>query len=280
LSREFAGESAFTPLRTQTADAQGDASWRLSLARTVTYRVEFAGDTMWAAATSDATVRVRPKLVLSVTGSDSVFTGDRLTVRLRVSPSHPGGTVDLQLWDGKAAGWTQLSTLTLGGDSRASCIWRPDRPGRLRIRAHMAADVDHVSGWSAPWEQRVLDPRNPYGVPTKPAHLIVVDLSEYHLYYHEHGRIVRSFDCVLGRPSLPTPRGHFRIYAMDAHMYGPYGPRRMRYLSAYAIHGTNEPWLLSRFPRNFSHGCTRLSNANILWLFDRCDVGTQVWNVP
>jgi lipoprotein-anchoring transpeptidase ErfK/SrfK len=63
-------------------------------------------------------------------------------------------------------------------------------------------------------------------------------------------------------------------------MYGPYGPRRMRYLGAYAIHGTNEPWLLSRSPRNYSHGCTRLSNPHILWLFDRVHVGTPVWNVP
>jgi len=92
--------------------------------------------------------------------------------------------------------------------------------------------------------------------------------------------VVRVFDCVLGRPSLPTPRGHYRIYAKDAHMYGPYGPRRMRYLGAYAIHGTNEPWLLGRYPRNYSHGCTRLSNAHILWLFDRVPVGTPVWNVP
>ena len=96
----------------------------------------------------------------------------------------------------------------------------------------------------------------------------------------EHGWVVRVFDCVLGRPALPTPLGHFRIYAKDPHMGGPYGPRRMRYLGLYAIHGTDEPWLLHRFPRNYSHGCTRLSDAHILWLYPRCPVGTPVWNVP
>ena len=115
---------------------------------------------------------------------------------------------------------------------------------------------------------------------TGPAHYIVVDRSQYKLYYMEHGILKRVFDCVLGRPSLPTPLGHFRIYAKDPHMSGPYGPRRMRYLGEYAIHGTDEPWLLGRFPRNYSHGCTRLSNTHILWLFARVPVGTPVWNVP
>ncbi len=95
---------------------------------------------------------------------------------------------------------------------------------------------------------QVFDPRNPYGVPTGPAHYIVVDRSQYKLYYMEHGILKKVFDCVLGRPSLPTPLGHFRIYAKDPHMGGPYGPRRMRYLGEYAIHGTDEPWLLGRYP--------------------------------
>ena len=127
-------------------------------------------------------------------------------------------------------------------------------------------------------EGRVYD-SNPYGVPTKYPHLILVDLSQYKLYYHEYGNVVRVFSCVLGRPSLPTPRGHFRIYAKDPHMGGPYGPFRMRYLGLYAIHGTNEPWLLERHPET-THGCTRLANANITWLYSRVHVGTPVWNVP
>jgi hypothetical protein len=281
LTRAYVGEGGFTSLGARVTDEHGDARWRATLERNATYRVEFAGDSTWAGATADVAVRVRPNVLLAVTHQgDSLFTGDRLTLRVRVTPSHPGGPVELQRWDEAASAWTLLHAVTLGADSRANVVERAQQAGVLRLRARVAADVEHASGWSAAWEQRVLDPRNPYGVPTKAARVIVVDLSEFRLFYHEHGRIVRAFDCVLGRPSLPTPQGHFRIYAMDARMYGPYGPRRMRYLGAYAIHGTNEPWLLGRFPRNFSHGCTRLSNANILWLFARCRVGTPVWNVP
>ena len=280
VARRYAGESEYTWLRTLTTDADGAASWEPRAQRTVSYRVEFAGDATFAAAGAEATVSVRPRVVLSTSSMGTVFTGDRVTVRVEVSPAHPGGTVELEQWDGAAGEWRVLQSLALGGDSRAQWVWRPENAGRQRLRARIVADAEHVAGASGVRKLEVFDASNPYGVPSKYPHLILIDLSQYKLYYYERGRVVRVFDCVLGRPSLPTPRGHYRIYAKDAHMYGPYGPRRMRYLGAYAIHGTNEPWLLSRYPRNYSHGCTRLSNPHILWLFDRVHVGTPVWNVP
>jgi hypothetical protein len=280
LSRRRAGESVFRPLAVLTADAHGNADWLAQPARSATYRVEYAGDASWAPASAEVAVRVRPAIELTLIPDDMVVKGRRVSARVRVTPAHPGGLVDLQLWDRATKAWTVVSTLTLGSDSRARSSWTTDTVGRLRVRVHMAADVDHAAGGSKVKGLRVLDPRNPYGVPARYPHLILVDLSKYKLYYHEYGKIVRVFDCVLGRPSLPTPRGHFRIYAKDPVMGGPYGPRRMRYLGDYAIHGTDEPWLLNRFPRNYSHGCTRLSNAHILWLFSRVHVGTPVWNVP
>ena len=280
VGRKYAGESEFTPLRVLTTDAEGVASWEVRLQRTVAYRVEFAGDATAAAASAEVTVSVRPRVILSTSSAGTVFTGGRVHVRVEVSPAHPGGAVQIETWDGAAGAWRVLQSLTLGGDSRAQWEWRPQDTGRQRLRARMAADADHAAGVSTVCKLEVFDASNPYGVPRTYPHLILIDLSQYKLYYYEHGRVVRVFDCVLGRPSLPTPRGHFHIYAKDAHMYGAYGPRRMRYLGAYAIHGTNEPWLLSRFPRNYSHGCTRLSNAHILWLFERVNVGTPVWNVP
>jgi len=280
VARRYVGESDFTWLRTLTTDADGAASWEPRSRRTVSYRVEFAGDATFAAASAEATVSVRPRVVLSTSSAGTVFTGDRVTVRVEVSPARPGGAVELEQWDGAAREWRVLQSLALGDDSRAQGVWRPENAGRQRLRARIAADAEHVAGVSGVRSLKVFDASNPYGVPGKYPHLILIDLSQYKLYYYERGRVVKVFDCVLGRPSLPTPRGHYKIYAKDPNMYGPYGPRRMRYLGAYAIHGTNEPWLLSRYPRNYSHGCTRLSNPHILWLFDRVHVGTPVWNVP
>ncbi|MCX6364575.1 MAG: L,D-transpeptidase [Actinobacteria bacterium] len=280
LSRRYAGDVEFTWLRTLTSDADGAASWEPRSRRTVAYRVEFAGDATYAAAGAETTVSVRPRVALTTYSAGTVFTGDRVSVSVKVSPARPGGTIELEQWDGVAGEWRALQSLTLGGGSRAQWMWRPEVTGRQKLRARIAADADHAAAVSGVRTLEVFDASNPYGVPSTYPHLILVDRSQYKLYYYERGRVVKVFDCVLGRPSLPTPLGHYKIYAKDAHMYGPYGPRRMRYLGAYAIHGTNEPWLLSRSPRNYSHGCTRLSNPHILWLFDRVHVGTPVWNVP
>ena len=141
-----------------------------------------------------------------------------------------------------------------------------------------AADAEHLEGQSA--EQRVLVIKpNPYHVPIDAKAMIVVDISQYRMHFFSGGVEVRSFPCVTGRPSLPTPIGHFKIYARGMYPGGPYGARIMSYHPPCAIHGTNEPWLLSKFPRNFSHGCTRLYNSDAIWLYDRAPLGTPVWNV-
>jgi lipoprotein-anchoring transpeptidase ErfK/SrfK len=157
-------------------------------------------------------------------------------------------------------------------------LWRADQVGRQRFRVRMAADTEHAAGISRARQILVRKP-NPYRVPVSAKRIIVVDRSKYRLYFFSYGRQIKSFPCVLGRPSLPTPTGHFRIYAKGMWPGGPFGARIMSYHSPYAIHGTNEPHLLNRFPRNYSHGCTRLANANAIWLFDHAPVGTPVWNV-
>lgn len=274
LSHMRAGESGFTLLRTLIAGADGVVSWQTQPELTTTYRVEFAESGTWSAAAAETTISVQPRLTLTAT--EHVYEGRSVSFSAGVFPAHPGATVELQrLVDGV---WTPWQTLTLNAASRAVYRWASDARGSFAFRLAMPTDAEHGAGASAKRVVTVMH-ANPYGVPAGLAHIVVVDKSEYRLYYIEYGRIVRVFDCVLGKPSTPTPVGHYRIYAKDAHMYGPYGPRRMRYMGAYAIHGTNEPWLLTRWPRGYSHGCTRLSNTNIVWLFSRLHVGTPVWNV-
>lgn len=280
LSRAYAGDGVFVPVGTLVADGSGNAAWTESPAYSAIYRVEFAGDGTWAAATAEAAVTVRARVSFSTSAGSKVDIGDRVTVKVSVAPVISAGGVDVQEWSEEAGSWDTLATLTLDAQARAEWVWRPQDTGRHRLRARLAASASSPVAVSGVRSVRVYDSSDPYGVPDSYPHLILVDLSQYKLYYYEHGRVIRVFDCVLGRPSLPTPRGHFRIYAKDPDMYGAYGPRRLRYLGAYAVHGTNEPWLLNRWPRNYSHGCTRLSNEHILWLYDRVHVGTPVWNVP
>ncbi len=275
LSRWIAGTEGFVPLATVVAGPDGSCSQTFRPSRTSTYRVEFAGDATWAAAAAEVAVTVRPRLRL-VASETLAYEGQNLTLEARVRPAHPGAVVVAQRFADGA--WTHLRTLTLDDASRAVFRWRADELGKHQFRLVMAADAAHEEGVGEPASITV-EKGNRWGAPLGAPRFIVVDKSEYRLYYLEYGRVVRSFVCVLGKPSTPTPLGRFRIYAMDGNMYGPYGPRRMRYLGAYAIHGTNEPWLLTHWPRAYSHGCTRLANANILWLFARCSEGTPVWNV-
>jgi L,D-transpeptidase catalytic domain. len=227
LSRRYVGGSEFTPLRSVTTDAHGDLSWAVWPQGSATYKVEFAGTAEWAPAYAEARVEVRPKVTLTTTADGTIFTGDRVTLRVRVAPDRPGGVVEVQRWDSGVGTWAVLKSLTLDGDSKARWVWRPSQAGRQKLRARIAADAEHVAAVSGVRRLEVFDASNPYGVPSKYPHLILVDISQYKLYYYERGRVVRVFDCVLGRPSLPTPRGHYHIYAKDAHTAHAL-PRRLR----------------------------------------------------
>ena len=274
LSASAAGESAFTPLAETTTGTDGSVAFSESPTTTTTYQVDLAGSADWAPAFAQTSVTVAPRVTL--TAPAAVFGWRVVRFAVTVSPQRPGAAVVLERRRGHV--WTPWHKLTLGADSTVAARFRATAVGRFAFRVVIAADAGHSAGASAGIAVRVKSP-NSYGVPLAAAHFIVVDKSQYRLYYLEHGWVVKVFDCVLGRPALPTPLGHFHIYAKDPHMGGPYGPRRMRYLGLYAIHGTDEPWLLRRFPRNYSHGCTRLSDVHILWLYPRCPVGTAVWNV-
>ena len=275
LQRRPAGATEFVSCQALVTDGRGVATCRVAPRATTAYAVSFAGDAQLAPASAETTVTVRPRLRLTATAA--VYRGARARLHLRVAPMHPGAAVAIEQRRGGA--WTVWRTVTLGADSGATCWWPAASAGRESFRAVMAADDAHAAGASGVCRVRV-SPPNPYRVPVTAPRIVVVDLSQYRLSFFSYGREVRSFPCVLGRPSLPTPRGHFRIYAKGMNPGGPYGARIMSYHPPCAIHGTNEPWLLSRFPRDFSHGCTRLSNANAIWLYDHCPLGTPVWNVP
>jgi hypothetical protein len=270
--RRRASDDQFVNVAEVVAGADGSARFTVRPPETTLYRAEQAGGF------AEVSVAVRPIVTLTVTAPTPLIETQRARYTVSVRPAHAGATVRLARWTGEA--WVTLKNVTLGSDSARTVGLPAGAPGKLAVRAEMAADAEHLAANSHAWKRTVYDKSNPWGVPAKYAHLILVSVHHYKLYYYEHGVVVRVFDCVTGRPSLPTPLGHYRIYAKDPHIGGPYGPYRMRYLGLFAIHGTDEPWLLGRYPRNFSHGCTRLSNEHISWLYPRVSVGTPVWNVP
>ncbi len=113
-----------------------------------------------------------------------------------------------------------------------------------------------------------------------------VDREALRATLYREGRPIWSAPVGVGRPSLPTPEGHFYVMEKLTVIGGPtYGPYAIG-TSAYAptlsewpgggvvgIHGTDEPQLIPGRP---SHGCIRLRNADVARLWQIIEVGTPI----
>ncbi|MDO8880058.1 MAG: cell wall-binding repeat-containing protein [Coriobacteriia bacterium] len=121
--------------------------------------------------------------------------------------------------------------------------------------------------------------RHSYPAPTS----IVVDKSDFRLYFFRNDVFVKSYPIAHGKPRTPTPVAIWRI---DSKYYtdpaGVYGPRKMRMYrkigssyvrTGYAIHGTNQPWVIGT---QASAGCIRMYNRDVLELFPQVPLGTIV----
>jgi hypothetical protein len=103
--------------------------------------------------------------------------------------------------------------------------------------------------------------------------------------YHE-GRMMRSFQAVVGKPSTPTPTGQFFVEEALQMSSGEAGGPFALALSArsdalqefeggpgqIALHGRNN--LGGTLGSAESHGCVRLGTASIVWLAARIGPGT------
>jgi hypothetical protein len=103
---------------------------------------------------------------------------------------------------------------------------------------------------------------------------------------YRDGRPIWSAPVGVGRPSLPTPAGHFyiteKLTAIGGNFYGPYAIGTSAYAPTLSdwpgggvigIHGTDEPQLI---PGHASHGCIRLRNGDVTRLWRLIEVGTPI----
>jgi len=116
---------------------------------------------------------------------------------------------------------------------------------------------------------------------------IVVDLSARRLVAYRDGHAVLRAPVAIGAPSTPTPVGRYFVNErwLLSNPNGPFGIAALG-ISAHsnvlhdwvedgpiALHGTDEPWLIGRA---VSHGCIRLSNADMQRLLRLAPAGTPV----
>ncbi len=113
-----------------------------------------------------------------------------------------------------------------------------------------------------------------------------IDRETFRVTLFRDGRPIWSAPVGVGRPSLPTPAGHFyvreKLTAIGSPLYGPYALGTSAYAPALTewpgggvvgIHGTDEPQLIPGRP---SHGCVRLHNADITRLWHLIPLGTPI----
>jgi hypothetical protein len=116
---------------------------------------------------------------------------------------------------------------------------------------------------------------------------IVIDRSDYRLYWIRNDQLVRAYPIAIGKRRSPTPSATWIVGRKErTPARSVYGPRKLRLFrlvrsrhrtryrfTRYGIHGTNQPWVIGTMA---SHGCIRLYNADILDLWPQVPAGTPV----
>lgn len=126
--------------------------------------------------------------------------------------------------------------------------------------------------------------------------VLLVRIGENKLYLYQDGKITNSWTVATGLPEYPTPTGLFEVTEkrymptwinpspdtwgkdMPAEIppgiNNPLGLRAINWSApAIRFHGTQAIYSLGY---NASHGCVRLSNADVIELYDLIDVGTPI----
>lgn len=129
--------------------------------------------------------------------------------------------------------------------------------------------------------------------------VLLLRIGENKLYLYDNGQIARSWTVATGQPEYPTPTG---VYEVTLKRYmptwvnpdpkgwgadmpkmippGPGNPLGVRALNwsapAIRFHGTEATYSLGY---NASHGCVRLSNSEVVDLYNLVDVGTPIVSI-
>jgi hypothetical protein len=278
-------------------DALEVFGWPLRTARTVATQTAEDSDTRlyfsgnWTVASYGGMSGLSHRYSLSA-GSAVTITFEGTGVRI-LGSKHPAyGLASVEL-DGVSRGTT---TNYMGGArSNQRVVWAIDglAPGKHTVVLKVLGQNDpqstnrYVSVDSVEVEGVLVNARPRAPFPYRWSRYIVIDKSDFKLYYVVNGYIEAIYPVAHGKPSTPTPS---RVWRIDSKYYtdpsGVYGPRKMRLYrqvwngtsysyvyTAYGIHGTNEPWVIGT---QASHGCIRLYNSDILKLFPQVPLGTMV----
>jgi lipoprotein-anchoring transpeptidase ErfK/SrfK len=190
----------------------------------------------------------------------------------------------------KAGAATATMTLSVNGVVVSSRGCKPGQvvafgPAKLAKGANtLTIEALSLSGDRATFGRQTKRKEWPY------ATCIVIDKSEFRLYWVKNQQLVKVYKVAHGRHNW-TPCRTWRILAKyKTSPKSVYGPRKMRLFkpvgrsghrrwvfTSYAIHGTNQPWVIGT---QASHGCIRMYNKDVLELWPQVRLGTYVITRP
>jgi hypothetical protein len=104
-----------------------------------------------------------------------------------------------------------------------------------------------------------------------------VNLWDNSLSVLQKGNIIKKYKIASGREETPSPIGKFKIMNKSKDWGSGFGTRWLELnvpWGVYGIHGTNRPHLIGR---KVSHGCIRMKNKDVEWLFNYIPIGTPVY---
>ncbi|PGM54641.1 hypothetical protein CN946_13610 [Bacillus sp. AFS053548] len=131
-----------------------------------------------------------------------------------------------------------------------------------------------------------------FAAETKPvSQFIIINKSINRLAFYENGKLVKVFKVATGKSQDLTPEGKFKIvvkivnrpyYKENIPGGDPRNPLGNRWLglnargtwgTTYAIHGNNNPSSIGTYA---SHGCVRMYDEEVEWLFKHVQKNTTV----
>lgn len=213
---------------------------------------------------SAAAATARADVILS---NETTFTRWAVASRHAVIRRQPSKT---------APAITKLSFWTPDGFSQSYILLREHWTGRHAwVKLRIPDRPNGRVGWV---------PRNALQQLTVTHMEIVVNRAARRLTLYRRGTAIFHAPVGVGKPSTPTPAGHFWIteaFPSSDPAYGPYafGTSDYSVLSDWpgggiiGLHGTDQPQLV---PGDPSHGCIRLHNSDILKLSHLVKIGTPL----
>ena len=288
------GRKSYRPLGKTVSDNNGFYSFTFRAGASGSYLASWNGRGADSAAQSKAfRLKVKSRIKLSKVVRPS-WIGQKFYISGKIIPRHRNKRVSLQVLKGKRYKTFARGRTNRKGNFKIYSSFSRKKKYRIRVAF---SDNDHALTGSKRYTLRIRK-ANPWNISARYRHYIVLSKRTFKLYYLRNGRIVKTFRAGVGQRRYPTPSGNFKItrkavrptwYPPKSEAWAknepdsvpwpssPLGARGL-YLNTgrIIIHGTTQPRLLDRPYRAISHGCIRLKNSWVVWLYNRVPRGTRV----